>query len=133
MPARAPALRCPALLFCPGDRPDRFDKAAAAADTVVLDLEDAVAPEHKERARNEVVRALGRLDPPGPSCGSTPRERPGTSRPLRPASPPKHASIPPRSFGRPGLKVHSAIAAARAVVLAIVGLGIDPSTKAPVW
>jgi citrate lyase subunit beta/citryl-CoA lyase len=63
MTARAPALRCPALLFCPGDRPDRFDKAAAATDTAVLDLEDAVAPEHKERARNEVVRALGRLDP----------------------------------------------------------------------
>lgn len=53
----------PALLFCPGDRPDRFDKAATAADTVVLDLEDAVAPEHKDRAREEVVRALHRLDP----------------------------------------------------------------------
>jgi citrate lyase subunit beta/citryl-CoA lyase len=44
MTARAPVLWCPALLFCPGDRPDRFGKAAAAGDTVVLDLEDAVAP-----------------------------------------------------------------------------------------
>ena len=44
------------LLFVPGDRPDRFDKAAAAgADLVVLDLEDAVAPDAKDRARNEVV------------------------------------------------------------------------------
>ncbi len=33
------------LLFVPGDRPDRFDKAVAAGpDLVVLDLEDAVAP-----------------------------------------------------------------------------------------
>jgi citrate lyase subunit beta / citryl-CoA lyase len=57
------ALQCPALLFCPGDRPDRFAKAADAADTVVLDLEDAVAPEHKELARSEVVRAVRHLDP----------------------------------------------------------------------
>ena len=63
MTDRAPALRCPALLFCPGDRPDRFGKAAAASDTVVLDLEDAVAAEHKERARDQVVRAVRGLDP----------------------------------------------------------------------
>lgn len=63
MTARAPVLWCPALSFCPGDRPDRFGKAAAAGDTVVLDLEDAVAPEHKERARDEVIRAARRLDP----------------------------------------------------------------------
>ncbi|PSK89655.1 citrate lyase subunit beta/citryl-CoA lyase [Murinocardiopsis flavida] len=53
----------PALLFCPGDRPDRYDKAAGRADAVILDLEDSVAPEDKERARAEVVGALGRLDP----------------------------------------------------------------------
>lgn len=62
MTAPAPVLRPTALLFCPGDRPERFDKAAATSDTVVLDLEDAVAPEHKERARDEVVRAVRRLD-----------------------------------------------------------------------
>lgn len=40
------------LLFVPGDRPERFAKAAAAgADLVILDLEDAVAPENKEAAR----------------------------------------------------------------------------------
>jgi citrate lyase subunit beta / citryl-CoA lyase len=61
--SRPSFLRSPALLFCPGDRPDRFGKAAAAADSVVLDLEDAVAPEHKGQARDEVVRALPRLDP----------------------------------------------------------------------
>ncbi|MFE4963815.1 HpcH/HpaI aldolase/citrate lyase family protein [Streptomyces sp. NPDC056660] len=44
------------LLFVPGDRPDRFAKAAASgADLVVLDLEDAVAPERKATAR-EFVR-----------------------------------------------------------------------------
>ena len=32
----------PALLFCPADRPDRFAKAASAADMVILDLEDGV-------------------------------------------------------------------------------------------
>jgi citrate lyase subunit beta/citryl-CoA lyase len=58
-----PAVRGPALLFCPGDRPERFGKAVAAADTVILDLEDAVAPENKERARKEVIDAAGRLDP----------------------------------------------------------------------
>lgn len=39
-------------LFVPGDRPERFDKAwASNADAVILDLEDAVAPERKAAAR----------------------------------------------------------------------------------
>jgi citrate lyase subunit beta / citryl-CoA lyase len=47
------------LLFVPGDRPERFDKAAAAgADLVIVDLEDAVRPAGKERAREEVRRWL---------------------------------------------------------------------------
>ncbi|MDQ0734202.1 HpcH/HpaI aldolase/citrate lyase family protein [Arthrobacter agilis] len=41
----------PALLFCPADRPERYAKAADRADTVILDLEDAVAPAAKEGAR----------------------------------------------------------------------------------
>ncbi len=42
-------------LFVPGDRPERFDKAVASgADAVILDLEDAVAPADKDRARDEV-------------------------------------------------------------------------------
>ena len=45
----------PALLFCPGSRPDRFDKAHRAADHVVLDLEDGVAPDGKDRALAEVL------------------------------------------------------------------------------
>ncbi|MET4639698.1 CoA ester lyase [Mycetocola sp. 2940] len=51
----------PALLFCPADRPDRFDKAAARADAVILDLEDGVTQADKPAAR----RALAEhpLDP----------------------------------------------------------------------
>lgn len=41
----------PALLFAPADRPERYNKAAERADAVILDLEDAVAPEAKAQAR----------------------------------------------------------------------------------
>ena len=48
-------------LFVPGDRPDRFDKAAASgADAVILDLEDAVAPEAKARAREAIGEWIAR-------------------------------------------------------------------------
>ncbi|MGJ7498477.1 HpcH/HpaI aldolase/citrate lyase family protein [Variovorax sp. RT4R15] len=47
-------------LFVPGDRPERFDKAwASGADIVVLDLEDAVAADHKAIARSLAAEALG--------------------------------------------------------------------------
>lgn len=43
-------------LFVPGDRPERLDKACAAgADAVIVDLEDAVAPERKVAAREVVA------------------------------------------------------------------------------
>jgi len=46
-------------LYVPGDRPDRFDKAAASgAQAVILDLEDAVAPEAKAAARAAVTSWL---------------------------------------------------------------------------
>jgi (S)-citramalyl-CoA lyase len=39
-------------LFTPATRPDRFAKASAvSADVIILDLEDAVAPNDKDRAR----------------------------------------------------------------------------------
>ena len=53
----------PALLFCPGDRPDPFAKAADRADAVILDLEDAVAAASKDAARRAVVEASATLDP----------------------------------------------------------------------
>ena len=51
----------PALLFCPADRPERYGKAAARADVVIVDLEDAVAPADRPAAR-EALRASN-LDP----------------------------------------------------------------------
>jgi citrate lyase subunit beta/citryl-CoA lyase len=54
-----------APLFVPGDRPDRFARAEASpADAVILDLEDAVAPDRKAIALENVVahlRAAGDL------------------------------------------------------------------------
>lgn len=47
------------LLFVPGTRADRFAKAAqSGADAIVLDLEDAVSPGDKSRAREEVQKWL---------------------------------------------------------------------------
>lgn len=51
------------LLFVPGTTPERIAKAmATAADGVILDLEDAVAPAEKARAREWVVAALRGAD-----------------------------------------------------------------------
>lgn len=47
-----------AILFCPGDRPERFEKARQRADRVIFDLEDSVAPPHKDQARRFVINAL---------------------------------------------------------------------------
>ncbi|WP_395699774.1 HpcH/HpaI aldolase/citrate lyase family protein [Aquabacterium sp.] len=50
-------MRLCSLLFVPGHRADRFDKALAAGpDAVIVDLEDAVAPADKPAAR-EALRA----------------------------------------------------------------------------
>lgn len=46
-------------LFVPGSRPDRYARAlGSGADMVIVDLEDAVAPEDKERARDSVAELL---------------------------------------------------------------------------
>ncbi|WP_299560295.1 CoA ester lyase [uncultured Mycolicibacterium sp.] len=62
----------PAWLFCPADRPERFAKAAAAADVVILDLEDGVAAKDREAARAALVdtpldpaRTVVRVNPVG--------------------------------------------------------------------
>ena len=49
----------PAWLFCPADRPERFEKAAAAADVVILDLEDGAGD--KPAAREALLSTP--LDP----------------------------------------------------------------------
>ena len=53
-----PSPQC--VLFFPGSRPERLATAiASGADIVCVDLEDAVAPEDKRRARDAVVGMLG--------------------------------------------------------------------------
>jgi len=48
-------MRLRSLLFVPGDRPERFDKAlASGADAVILDLEDSVSIQNKPKARDAV-------------------------------------------------------------------------------
>ena len=47
------------LIFVPGNRPDRFPKAlATGADIVCIDLEDAIAPQHKAEARESTLAQL---------------------------------------------------------------------------
>ena len=49
-----------ALLFVPGDRPDRMGKALnSGADALILDLEDSVMPGRKAEAREHVTAFLG--------------------------------------------------------------------------
>jgi citrate lyase subunit beta/citryl-CoA lyase len=66
------SLPTPSLLFCPADRPDRYAKALAVADVVVLDLEDAVAAPRKSDARTALIqtpldarRVIVRVNPSG--------------------------------------------------------------------
>jgi citrate lyase subunit beta/citryl-CoA lyase len=54
---REAALTCLAPLFVPADRPDRFAKAAASgADAIIIDLEDAIAPDRKREVRDALSR-----------------------------------------------------------------------------
>ena len=50
-------------LAVPGSSPDFFEKAAKSdADVIFLDLEDAVAPDDKEKARENIIQALNDVD-----------------------------------------------------------------------
>ena len=50
-------------LAVPGSSPAMFEKAAkSAADVVFLDCEDAVAPDDKEQARKNIIRALNEVN-----------------------------------------------------------------------
>src|SRR6202161_3531340 len=50
-------------LAVPGSNTSLFDKAARSdADIVFLDVEDAVAPDDKERARKNIIEALNEID-----------------------------------------------------------------------
>jgi (S)-citramalyl-CoA lyase len=44
------------LIFTPGNRPDMFPKALrTGADIITVDLEDAIAPQHKDEAREKTL------------------------------------------------------------------------------
>jgi len=52
-------MRLRSLLFVPGDRPERFAKAAASgADAIILDLEDSVSLANKDTARHAIADYL---------------------------------------------------------------------------
>lgn len=56
-------MRLRSLLFVPGDRPERMEKALGlGADALILDLEDAVTADARPQAREAVVEFLGRAD-----------------------------------------------------------------------
>jgi malyl-CoA/(S)-citramalyl-CoA lyase len=59
----APARLNRSELAVPGSRPELFEKAAKSnVDVLFLDLEDAVAPDDKEKARRNIIQALNELD-----------------------------------------------------------------------
>jgi len=59
----APVRRNRSELSVPGSKPELFEKAAKGpADVIFLDLEDAVAPELKPKARENVIAALHDID-----------------------------------------------------------------------
>jgi citrate lyase subunit beta/citryl-CoA lyase len=58
-------MRLRSLLFVPGDRPERMEKAVGlGADALILDLEDSVALSKKAEARVAVAEFLGRTPRP---------------------------------------------------------------------
>jgi citrate lyase subunit beta/citryl-CoA lyase len=60
-------MRLRSLLFVPGDRPDRMEKAlGAGADALILDLEDAVTPDQKDKAHECVANFLSHGPRPVP-------------------------------------------------------------------
>ncbi len=54
------------LIFTPGNRPDMFPKALGiGADIVTVDLEDAIAPQHKDEARDKTLALFADLPETG--------------------------------------------------------------------
>lgn len=66
-------------LYVPGDSPEKLQKALdRGADEVIIDLEDAVRPDHKESALNDVVHWLN--GKPGTTVPVWVRINPGVRR-----------------------------------------------------
>lgn len=52
----------PAILFVPADRPERYTKAYERSDAIIIDLEDAVAPNDRQAARTALTQHLATMD-----------------------------------------------------------------------
>ena len=60
---QAPARLNRSELAIPGSQPQMFEKAAKSdVDVIFLDMEDAVAPDEKEQARKNIIKALNEID-----------------------------------------------------------------------
>ena len=60
--ATSPLALARAFLFVPGDRPERYTRAlASGACAVIVDLEDAVAPDRKDTARTQIAEGFATL------------------------------------------------------------------------
>ena len=60
---QAPGRLNRSALAVPGSQPEMFEKAAKSdVDVIFLDLEDAVAPDEKEQARKNIIKALNEID-----------------------------------------------------------------------
>jgi citrate lyase subunit beta / citryl-CoA lyase len=81
----------PAWLFCPADRPERFEKAAAAADVVILDLEDGVAAKDREAARTALIETP--LDPERTVVRINPAETTDHKRDLKALARTKYTTV----------------------------------------
>jgi hypothetical protein len=100
-------MRLRSLLFVPGDRPERFAKAAASgADAVILDLEDSVGLSAKATARAAVADYLTRRAVCRCWCGSIRWRRPWLRTIWQRCCPPAPmASCCPRRKARPALRL----------------------------
>jgi citrate lyase subunit beta/citryl-CoA lyase len=130
-------MRGPALLFCPADRPDRFTKATAAADSVILDLEDAVLPDAKAAAREALVAS--RLDPAATIVRVNPVGSPDHALDLAALAATEYRTImlakaeaPPAYAGLAGFDIIALIETALGVVRA-ADIAAAPNVVALMW
>nr|BFE78219.1 hypothetical protein GCM10020093_008200 [Planobispora longispora] len=95
--AGAAAVR--SALYVPGDSPEKLAGALGrGADALIVDLEDAVPPAGKDRARAAVAEWLNSL-PASPEPAAVPRTVPRTpGLPGTPGAPPARRRRPYRRF-----------------------------------
>ena len=117
------------LLFVPADRPDRYGKALTSpASGAILDLEDAVSPDRKEFARDQVRTFLATQDVrERVAVRINPAETPdGRSDLEMLASVPRPAAIVVPKVGDPGdvLRVSAAVGDVALIVIIETASGV---------